>query len=159
MTNWLRKKIITQIVQLGTAHEASEEAREPVTQGLGQDSGATPFFQSSVLVRKRARCSRERREPKPRSVVDPRVGPVADLTLRSTPQSKERTPDWGVAIHPSTHPSNNPKRPHNRHDPKPRRDRQTGNQKKKVRRATLRRKNGVWTFKFPCSFPRNCCDL
>ena len=34
-------------------------------------------------------------------------------------------------------------RPLNRRDPKPRRDRQTGNQKKNVRSATLVRKNGV----------------
>ena len=54
----------------------------------------------------RGRRPRERRDPKPRGVVDFTGGPVADLALRSTPDSKERTPDWrwpsiNLSIHPT----------------------------------------------------------
>ena len=52
-------------------------------------------------------------------------------------------PRLGMAIHQSIHSSNNQKHPHNRRDPKPRRDRQTGNKKKNARSATIRRKNGA----------------
>ena len=96
----------------------------------------------------RVRRPRKRRDPKPRSVVDFTGGPVADLTLRSTPrESRESiTPITCVNhvnhvnhLNQSVHSSNNQKRPHNRRDPKPRRDRQTGNQKKKTLVATLAR--------------------
>ena len=54
----------------------------------------------------RGRRPRKRRDLQPRSVVDFTGGPVADLTLRSTPDGDERTPDWewpsiNLSIHPT----------------------------------------------------------
>ena len=85
---------------------------------------------------------RKRRDPKPRCVVDFTGGLVADLTLRSTPESKERTPDWkwpsiNLSIHPTIKnvrtnvPTLNPVA-----IDKP-------GIKKKARGATIRRKKGV----------------
>ena len=104
--------------------------------------GGSPSGRRGRHFMERGRRPRKRRDPEPRGVVDFTGGPVADLTLRSTPYSKQRTPDWRWPSINLSIPSNNQRRPHKRRDPQPRRDRQTGNEKN-ARGTTIRRKKGV----------------
>ena len=99
------------LVDIGLKHEI-DESREAERYKFG-DGGTLVSFLPNKRAGGKSRSGRGGRHfmergrcPRPRSVVDFTGGSVADLTQRSTPDSKERTPDWrwpsiNLSIHPT----------------------------------------------------------